>query len=119
MPEVQIFNTLGRQKQAFVPRVPGKVSIYTSGPTSSKDAHVGNMRTYLMSDFWIRALEYLGYEVTQIENITDVGHLVGDTQDQGEDKILKSAEEEGKSPEEIAAFYTAAFLEDCELLRIR
>jgi cysteinyl-tRNA synthetase len=62
---------------------------------------------------------YLGFDVTQVENITDVGHLVGDTQDQGEDKILLAALEEGKSPEEIAAFYTAAFMEDCELLRIR
>jgi len=119
MPEVQIFNTLGRHKQAFEPRVPGKVSMYTCGPTVYKYAHVGNMRTYLMSDFWVRALQYLGFDVTQVENITDVGHLVGDTQDQGEDKILVSAQEEGKSPEEIAAFYTAAFMEDCELLRIR
>jgi cysteinyl-tRNA synthetase len=119
MPEVQVFNTLGRQKQPFVPRVPGKVSMYTCGPTVYKYAHVGNMRTYLMSDFWVRALEYLGFDVTQVENITDVGHLVGDTQDQGEDKILLAALEEGKSPEEIAAFYTAAFMEDSELLRIR
>ena len=119
MPEVQIFNTLGRQKQVFVPRVPGKVSMYTCGPTVYKYAHVGNMRTYLMSDFWVRALEYLGFDVTQVENITDVGHLVGDTQDQGEDKILVSAQEEGKSPEEIAAFYTAAFMEDCQLLQIK
>ena len=93
--------------------------MYTCGPTVYKYAHVGNMRTYLMSDFWVRALQYLGFDVTQVENITDVGHLVGDTQDQGEDKILVSAQEEGKSPEEIAAFYTAAFMEDCELLRIR
>jgi cysteinyl-tRNA synthetase len=119
MPEVQVFNTLGRQKQIFVPRVPGKVSMYTCGPTVYKYAHVGNMRTYLMSDFWVRALVYLGFDVTQVENITDVGHLVGDTQDQGEDKILLAALEEGKSPEEIAAFYTAAFIEDCELLHIR
>ena len=118
MPEVQIFNTLGRKKQAFEPRVPGKVSMYTCGPTVYKYAHVGNMRTYLMSDFWVRALEYLGFDVTHVENITDVGHLVVDTQDQGEDKILVSAQKEGKSPEEIAAFYTAAFMEDCELLRI-
>jgi cysteinyl-tRNA synthetase len=118
MAEVQVFNTLGRQKQPFVPRVPGKVSIYTCGPTVYKYAHIGNMRTYLMSDFWVRAFEYLGFDVTQVENITDVGHLVGDTQDQGEDKILLSALEEGKSPEEIAEFYTAAFIEDCELLRI-
>jgi len=119
MSEVQIFNTLGRQKQAFVPRVPGKVSMYSCGVTVYKYAHIGNMRTYLMSDFWVRALEYLGFDVTQVENITDVGHLVGDTQDEGEDKVLLSAQEEGKTPEEIAAFYAAAFMEDCALLRIK
>ena len=119
MPEIQIYNTLGRAKQVFVPRVPGQVSMYTCGPTVYKYAHIGNMRTYLMADFWVRALEYLGFEVTQVENITDVGHLVGDTQDQGEDKMLLSAVAEGKTPEEIAAFYTAAFEEDSALLRIR
>src|SRR5437879_12231316 len=110
MPEVQVFNTLGRQKQSFVPRVAGKVSMYTCGPTVYKYAHVGNMRTYLMSDFWVRALEYLGFDVTQVKNITDVGHLVGDTQDQGEDKILLAALEEGKSAEEIAAFHPDALM---------
>src|ERR1700694_2089999 len=119
MPEIKIFNTLGREKQVFVPRVPGRVSMYTCGPTVYKYAHIGNMRTYLMADLWSRALEYLGHEVTQVQNITDVGHLVDDTQDAGEDKMLLSAEAEGKSPEEIAAFYTAAYLEDSELLRIK
>src|ERR1700682_4045043 len=119
MPEVQIFNTLGRLKQVFVPRIDGQVSMYTCGVTVYKYAHVGNMRTYLMSDFWVRALEYLDYEVTRVQNITDVGHLVDDAQDQGEDKMLLSAEAEGKSPEEIAEFYNAAFIEDAELLRIK
>src|SRR5258708_466574 len=119
MPEVQIYNTLGRAKQVFVPRVPGKVSMYTCGPTVYKYAHLGNMRTYLLADFWVRALEYLGFEVTQVENVTDVGHLVGDVQDQGEDKMLLSAVAEGKTPDEIAAFYTAAFRDDSALLRIR
>jgi cysteinyl-tRNA synthetase len=119
MSEIRIFNTLGREKQVFVPRLPGKVSMYTCGPTVYKYAHIGNMRTYLMADFWSRALEYLGHEMTQVQNITDVGHLVDDTQDAGEDKMLLSAEAEGKSPEEIAAFYTAAYMEDSELLRIK
>ncbi len=119
MTEVQMYNTLGRAKQVFVPRVPGKVSMYACGPTVYQYAHLGNMRTYLLSDFWGRALEYLGFDVTLVQNITDVGHLVGDVQDQGEDKMLLSAVAEGKTPEEIASFYTAAFREDAELLHIR
>jgi cysteinyl-tRNA synthetase len=119
MPEIQVYNTLGREKQVFRPRVPGKVSMYACGPTVYKYAHIGNFRTYLLTDFWLRALEYLGFEVTLVQNITDVGHLQDDTQDAGEDKVLASAKEEGKSPEQIAEFYTAAFMEDAALLRIR
>ena len=119
MPELQVYNTLGREKQVFSPRVPGRVSMYSCGPTVYKYAHIGNFRTYLMTDFWVRALEYLGHQVTLVQNITDVGHLQDDTQDQGEDKVLAAAAAEGKSPEEIAAFYTAAFMEDSALLRIR
>jgi cysteinyl-tRNA synthetase len=118
MPEIQIFNTLGREKQVFVPRVPGKVSMYSCGVTVYRYAHIGNMRTYLMSDFWVRALRYLGYDVTRIQNITDVGHLQNDVQDTGEDRMMIAAHDEGKSPEEIADFYNAAFLEDADLLRI-
>ena len=118
MPEVQIFNTLGRQKQVFVPRVPGQVSMYTCGVTVYRYAHIGNMRTYLMSDFWTRALRYLGFEVTRIQNITDVGHLENDIQGTGEDRMMIAVQAEGKSPEEISDFYNRAFLEDADLLRI-
>jgi cysteinyl-tRNA synthetase len=118
MPEIQVFNSLGREKQLFRPRDEGRVTMYTCGPTVYKYAHIGNFRTYLMSDLWIRALEYLGHQVTQVQNITDVGHLADDS-DTGEDKVLKAAQEEGKSPEDIAAFYTGAFMEDAALLRIR
>jgi cysteinyl-tRNA synthetase len=118
-PEVQIFNTLGRQKEVFTPREPGKVKMYTCGPTVYKYAHIGNFRTYLMSDFWIRALEYLGYEVFQVQNITDVGHLQDDTHDHGEDKVLAAARAEGKTPEEIAEFYARAFVDDGVLLHMR
>jgi cysteinyl-tRNA synthetase len=118
MPEVQIFNTLGRQKQLFVPRVAGQVSMYSCGVTVYRYAHIGNMRTYLMSDFWTRALRYLGFEVTRIQNITDVGHLVNDVQGTGEDRMMIAVQAEGKSPEEIADFYNRAFLEDADLLRI-
>jgi cysteinyl-tRNA synthetase len=118
MPEVQIFNTLGRQKQLFVPRVAGQVSMYSCGVTVYRYAHIGNMRTYLMSDFWTRALRYLGFEVTRIQNITDVGHLVNDIQGTGEDRMMIAVQAEGKSPEEISDFYNRAFLEDADLLRI-
>lgn len=115
---LEVFNTMGRQRQPFAPRTEGKVLMYTCGPTVYKYAHIGNFRTNLMSDFWIRAFEYLGYQVTQVRNITDVGHLVDDA-DSGEDKVAASAREEGKSPEEIAEFYTKAFLDDAALLNIR
>jgi cysteinyl-tRNA synthetase len=118
MPEVQIFNTLGRKKQVFVPRVDGQVSMYTCGVTVYRYAHIGNMRTYLMSDFWTRALRYLGFEVTRIQNITDVGHLENDVEGTGEDRMMIAVQAEGKSPEEISDFYNRAFLEDAELLRI-
>jgi cysteinyl-tRNA synthetase len=116
--QIRVYNTLGRQKQDFVPRRAGHVDVYNCGPTVYKYAHIGNFRTYLMSDFWVRALRYLGLNVTLVQNITDVGHLQDDTQDTGEDKVLAAARAEKKTPEEIAEFYTAAFLEDSELLRI-
>jgi len=119
MPEIQVFNTLGREKQAFTPRTPGRVTMYSCGPTVYKYSHIGNFRSYLMSDFWVRALQYLGLEVEQARNITDVGHLVDDTSDSGEDKVLAAARAEGKSPEEIAQFYTDAFHADAALLRMR
>jgi cysteinyl-tRNA synthetase len=72
-----------------------------------------------MSDFWTRALEYLGFEVTRIQNITDVGHLQNDIEGTGEDRMMIAAHDEGKSPEEIADFYNQAFMEDAELLRIK
>ncbi|MDP9324942.1 MAG: cysteine--tRNA ligase, partial [Candidatus Dormibacteraeota bacterium] len=67
-PEIQIFNTLGRSKQLLVPRKPGELSMYTCGVTVYRYAHVGNMRTYLMSDFWTRALSYLGNDVHRVQN---------------------------------------------------
>jgi cysteinyl-tRNA synthetase len=118
MSGLQVFNTMGRRRQEFVPRSEGKVLMYTCGPTVYKYAHIGNFRTYLMSDFWVRAFQYLGHEVTQVRNITDVGHLVDDA-DTGEDKVDSAARAEGKTPEEIADFYTRAFLDDSALLNIR
>ena len=116
---VQLFNTLGRTKQTLTPIEAGRIRMYSCGPTVYKYAHVGNLRTYIFSDLLCRALEYLGYDVTQVMNITDVGHLTDDTFERGEDKMLVSARLENKSPEEIAEFYTKAFMDDAAKVNIR
>ena len=119
VPPIRLYNTLGRSKQELKPVEPGRVSIYTCGPTVYRYAHVGNLRTYLFADLLVRVLEYNGLRVRQVKNITDVGHLTDDNLDHGEDKMLLSARLEGKSPAEIAAHYTEAFLHDEALVNIR
>src|SRR5262245_10182892 len=116
---VRLYSTLTRRKEEFQPLEPGRVRVYSCGPTVYRYAHVGNLRTYLFADVLCRVLEYLGYRVTQVMNITDVGHLVDDQFDRGEDKMLVSARQEGRSAEEIAEFYTRAFLDDARKLNIR
>ena len=111
------FNTLGRQLQPFEPAVPGKAGFYGCGPTVYNYAHIGNLRAYVTHDILIRTLRRLGYEVNHVMNITDVGHLSGDN-DEGEDKMVASAAERGKSVLEIADFYTQAFFSDTERLNI-
>jgi cysteinyl-tRNA synthetase len=118
MPTLRLYNTLGRQLQDFVPIVPGKVGFYGCGPTVYNFAHIGNLRMYLFEDVLDRAIRYLGYDLTHVMNLTDVGHLAGDD-DTGEDKMVKSAQERGKSVLEIAAFYTEAFFKDTDRLNIR
>ncbi|MBE6529841.1 MAG: cysteine--tRNA ligase [Ruminococcaceae bacterium] len=113
-----LYNSLSHQKEEFVPNEPGKVSMYTCGPTVYHFAHIGNLRTYLMEDILDRYLRYSGYDVTRVMNITDVGHLTSDA-DTGEDKMLKGAKREHKTVMEIAKFYTDRFFDDCEKLRIR
>lgn len=115
---MQLYNSLSHTKETFVPNEPGKVSLYTCGPTVYHFAHIGNLRTYIMEDVLDRYLRYSGYEVTRVMNITDVGHLTSDA-DTGEDKMLKGAKREHKSVMEIAKFYTDRFFDDCEKLRIR
>jgi len=116
---VRLYSTLTRRKEEFQPLEPGGVRMYTCGPTVYRYAHVGNLRTYLFADVLCRALEYLGYDVTQVMNITDVGHLTDDTFDRGEDKMLVSARLENKSAADIAEFYTQAFLGDARKVNIR
>ena len=120
LPQVRLHNSLTRRTEPLEPIKPGRVSVYTCGSTVYKYAHIGNLRTYLFGDLLHRTLEYLGYEVRYVKNITDVGHMRDDQLDSlsGPDKIELAAETEGKTPTEIADFYTAAWLEDEALLNI-
>jgi cysteinyl-tRNA synthetase len=119
--EIRLYNSLTRRIEPLVPLEPGRVGVYTCGSTVYKYAHIGNLRTYLFGDLLHRALEYLGHEVRYVKNITDVGHMRNDDLDAigpDGDKIEQAAETEGKTPSEIADFYTAAWLEDEALLNI-
>ena len=113
-----LYNTLGNEKQEFIPFEDKKVRMYTCGPTVYHYAHIGNLRTYIMEDVLEKYLRYSGYDVTRVMNITDVGHLSSDA-DTGEDKMLKGAKREKKTVLEIAKFYTDAFFADCEKLNIK
>lgn len=114
---MRIYNTLTRQKEELATVEPGRVKIYTCGPTVYMYAHVGNFRAYVFSDTLRRALEYLGYGVEHVMNITDVGHLTTDD-DLGEDKLDRQARAMGRTPLEIARFYEEAFWKDTARLNI-
>ncbi len=115
--DIFFYNTLTRKKEVFKPIDKREVRIYSCGPTVYKDATIGNMRTSIFQDVLRRVLRYNGYKLKHAMNITDVGHLVSDG-DEGEDKMIKSAREEHKSPEEIAKHYTKLFFDDLEALNI-
>ena len=115
---MNIYNTLTHKIEKFVPNEPGKVSMYTCGPTVYHYAHIGNLRSYIMEDVLEKYLRYDGYDVKRVMNITDVGHLTSDG-DTGDDKMLKGAKREHKTVMEIAKFYTDAFFEDCKKLNIK
>lgn len=116
--QLRVYNTLTRKKEEFVPLKANQVGMYSCGPTVYKYAHIGNLRAYVFMDELRRVLEYDGYKVKSVMNITDVGHLVSDADD-GEDKMQKSANETGKTPLEIAAFYTDQFMKDIDALHIK
>jgi len=115
---MKLYNSLLHDKEEFIPHEPGKVKMYTCGPTVYHFAHIGNLRSYIMEDVLEKYLRYAGYEVTRAMNITDVGHLTSDA-DTGEDKMLKGAKREKKTVMEIAQFYTDAFFADCDKLNIK
>jgi len=119
---LKLYNTLTRKKEIFKPFKNKEVELYTCGPTVYLFAHIGNLRTYIFEDILKRTLEYNGYRVKHVMNITDVGHLTSDS-DSGEDKMIKALKREGKelnekSMLEIADFYTKAFKKDLKLLNI-
>lgn len=115
---MKLYNTLSKKIEEFIPNEKGIVKMYTCGPTVYHFAHIGNLRTYIFEDVLQKSLEYLGYDVKRVMNITDVGHMTSDG-DEGEDKMLKGAEREHKTVYEIAQFYTEAFMNDIEALNIK
>lgn len=115
---LKLFNTLTRQLEEFKPIDAGKVRMYTCGPTVYWDATIGNFRCYVLEDILVRTLELNGYEVTRALNITDVGHLVSDS-DEGEDKMEKGARRENKTVWEIAEQYSNRFVESAVKLNIK
>ncbi|MDD3386699.1 MAG: cysteine--tRNA ligase [Candidatus Pacebacteria bacterium] len=114
---MKIYNSLTKKKEELKPINEKEVKIYGCGPTVYWFAHIGNLRTYIFEDILKRVLNYNGYSVNHVMNITDVGHLTSDS-DSGEDKLEKGAKKERKSVWEIAEFYTEFFKKDLELLNI-
>jgi len=114
---LSLFDTYTRQVREFEPLHEGKVGLYACGPTVYDYAHIGNLRTYLFEDFLRRTLEYNGYPVSHVMNITDVGHLTSDA-DTGEDKMEKGSRRTGMNAWEMADFYTKAFQDDLAALNI-
>jgi cysteinyl-tRNA synthetase len=119
MARVRLYDTLTRSVRDFTPNEPGRVTMYTCGPTVYRPVHIGNLRTFIAADLFRRALELEGLEVRKVMNITDVGHMTDDSQEEGgEDKMQLASEDEGLSPAEIAEKYTAAFHRDAGSVNI-
>ncbi len=116
--KLKVYNTLTRKKEVFKPLKSKEVRMYTCGPTVYDYAHIGNLRAFIFEDLLRRVLEFSGYKVMHVMNITDVGHLTSDA-DTGEDKIEVGAKRENKTAWQIADFYTKSFLQDTERLRIK
>ena len=115
---MKIFNTLTRTKEEFIPIDKNCIKMYTCGPTVYHYAHIGNLRTYIFEDIFEKTLNYLGYPVKRVMNITDVGHLSSDS-DSGEDKMLSGAKREHKTILEIADFSSLfTSVQSCSLILI-
>lgn len=116
--KVYLYNTATRRKEKFKPIKPGKVGIYSCGPTVYWNQHIGNMYAFTIWDVLVKTLKYLGYEVTWVVNITDVGHNTSDA-DEGEDKMEKGAKREDLTVWEIARKYEEQYRDSLKLLNIR
>ncbi len=115
---MKLYNTKTHQVEELIPWNKNKINMYTCGPTVYSYAHIGNLRTYIMEDVLEKTLNYIGYDVKRVMNITDVGHLSSDA-DTGDDKMVKSAKKENKTVLDIAKFYTDIFFEDLKKLNIK
>lgn len=111
---LRVYNYLSRQIEEFQPLQPGFVGMYVCGPTVYGDSHIGHAKVYITFDIVHRYLEYLGYKVRYVQNITDVGHLL----DSGEDRILKGARRDRLEPMELVETYTRNYFRDMDLLNI-
>ena len=116
---MRLYNTLSREVEEVVPVEPGRVKIYACGPTVYRYVHLGNLRTFMLTDLIRRTLEFEGYDVTEIQNITDVGHMTDESSPEAVDKMLLAVEDEGLQPLEIAEKYTQEALEDMAAVGIR
>ncbi|MCX5636711.1 MAG: cysteine--tRNA ligase [Planctomycetota bacterium] len=112
---LMLYNSLTRRQEEFKPLKEGRVGIYVCGPTVYGHAHLGHAKSYVSFDVLVRYLRYLGYNVTYVQNITDVGHLTDDA-DEGEDKVAKAAKKEKKHPMALAEYYTHSYFEDMDKL---
>ena len=115
---LHIYNTLAKRVEEIQPATPGLIEMYTCGPTVYRDAHIGNMRTYIMADWIRRSLIHSGLKVIHIKNITDVGHMRQELAEAGGDKMIMAALAEGKTIQEIADVYAGRFFRDEARLNI-
>ena len=114
---LHVYNTLTRKKELFEPLNPPFVGMYVCGPTVYGDAHLGHAKSYVSFDVVLRYLRYLGFKVRYVQNITDVGHLVGDGEE-GEDKLARKARLEQTDPMQIAEKYTYTYFRDMDKLNV-
>ncbi len=112
-----VYNTLSRTKEEFVPLEPGRVKMYVCGPTVYGHSHLGHAKSYVAFDVIVRYLRFLGYAVTYVQNITDVGHLTDDA-DEGEDKLLNRSKIERIHPMQVAETYTRSYYEDMDAMNV-
>ncbi|MFI5264601.1 MAG: cysteine--tRNA ligase, partial [Candidatus Kapaibacterium sp.] len=115
---LQLYNTLDREKEEFIPLNPGRVGMYVCGMTVYSDAHIGHAKSYISFDVIRRYLMFLGYNVTYVQNITDVGHMTDNDEDDGEDKLLKESARTKIHPMQIAETFTRRTSEDLAAMNI-